>query len=57
MPYVTQKDKNQEIKIHYESVGKGEPIVFHHGNANCIKDWYTLSYVNELSSDHPLIQF
>lgn len=55
MPYVVRRDKDQEIKIYYESVGKGEPIVFHHGNGNCIKDWHTLGYVEELATDHQLI--
>lgn len=55
MPYITRKDNNQEINIYYESVGNGEPIVFHHGNGNCIKDWYTLGYVDELANDYQLI--
>jgi len=57
MPYVhvTQKNDNQEIKIYYETIGKGAPIVFHHGNGNCVKDWYTLGYVDELAAEHQLI--
>ncbi len=55
MPYVTRKDKQLNISIHYEVVGEGEPIVFHHGNGNCIKDWHTLGFVDELSVDFQLI--
>jgi pimeloyl-ACP methyl ester carboxylesterase len=55
MSDVTRKDKQQEVNIHYEVIGQGEPIVFHHGNGNCIKDWHTLGYVNNLSKDFQLI--
>ncbi len=55
MPYITRKDKQLNINIHYEVVGKGEPIVFHHGNGNCIKDWHTLGYVDELCEDFQLV--
>lgn len=55
MPYVTRIDNQQEINIHYEVTGEGEPIVFHHGNGNCVKDWHTLGYVDILSKDFKLI--
>lgn len=55
MPYATQNDHGYDVNIYYEVVGKGEPIVFHHGNGNCVKDWYTLGYVNELATDFQFI--
>jgi len=55
MPIVNYKDNQQLINIYYEVVGQGEPIVFHHGNGNCVKDWYTLGYVDELSKHFKLI--
>ena len=30
-------------------------FIFHHGNGNCIQDWYTLGYVEALSSQFQLI--
>ncbi len=55
MAFITRKDNKKEISIHYETVGSGEPIVFHHGNGNCIQDWYTLGYVDALSPYFQLI--
>ncbi|MBN2689726.1 MAG: alpha/beta hydrolase [Gammaproteobacteria bacterium] len=51
MPYTI----NNEIKIYFEVVGHGEPIIMHHGNGNCLKDWYTLGFVDKLSKDFQLI--
>ncbi len=50
MPYT-----NTETKIHYETAGQGEPIVFHHGNGNCVNDWFTLGYVERLQDEFQLI--
>ena len=58
MSFVTRVDNltGTEITIHYEVVGQGKPsIVFHHGNGNCIKDWYALGYVSALKSDFQLV--
>lgn len=51
MPYVI----NDNLKINYESVGHGEPLVMLHPNGHCIKDWYTLDYVKQLENDFRLI--
>jgi pimeloyl-ACP methyl ester carboxylesterase len=51
MPYTTWQDHNQTVEIYYEVVGQGEPVVFHHGNGNSLRDWYTLGYVDSLK-DH-----
>ncbi|QLH41860.1 MAG: alpha/beta hydrolase [Coxiellaceae bacterium] len=55
MPYASRKDGTLDIKIYYEVVGKGRPIVFHHGNGNSSKDWHTLGYVAELATECQLI--
>lgn len=55
MPYHTRIDNLQEINIYYEVIGEGEPIVFHHGNGNCVQDWHTLGFVDILSKDFKLI--
>ncbi len=55
MPYAAHVDNNKKIDIYYETIGMGEPIVFHHGNGNCCKDWYTLGYVEALARDFQLI--
>lgn len=44
MPYVI----NENIKIHYKSVGLGEPLVMLHPNGHCLEDWYTLDYIAQL---------
>ena len=51
MPYVN----NQGINIYFETAGQGEPIIFHHGNGNCLKDWYTLGFVEELANNFQLV--
>lgn len=58
MPHVIRKDKQtgSEISIYYEVVGTGaEAIVLHHGNGNCLQDWYTLGYVEALKPDFTLV--
>lgn len=55
MAYVTRQDNGQEIKIHYKVYGKGEPIIFHHGNGNRASDWLHLGYVDALKDDFQLI--
>lgn len=51
MPYVISNN----IKIHYEVVGCGEPLVMLHPNGHCIKDWYTLDYIGQLEKSFQLI--
>lgn len=55
MSSITRIDQGQPITIHYETIGSGEPIVFHHGNGNCLRDWHTLGYVKALAADFQLI--
>lgn len=51
MPYVI----NDNLKIHYESVGDGEPLVMLHPNGHSIKDWYALDYIKQLENHFHLI--
>ncbi len=51
MPYVI----NENLKINYEPVGHGEPLVMLHPNGHCIKDWYMLDYVKQLENHFHLI--
>jgi len=58
MPTLTRFEKKSEknISIYYEVTGIGdEVIVFHHGNGNCLRDWYTLGYVDILAKDFTLV--
>ncbi len=54
MPYA-QPINEPTIHIYYEVIGNGEPIVMHHGNGNCVQDWYSLEYVDALKNDFQLI--
>ncbi len=53
MPFI----KNQNIELYYEVVGKGMPIIFHHGYGNSVQDWHELGYVDALKDDYQLILF
>lgn len=58
MPQVIRRDQQtgSEISIYYEVAGSGaETLVMHHGNGNCLKDWYTLGYVEALKQDFTLV--
>mgnify|MGYP000426229452 CR=1 FL=1 len=55
MAFITRIDNNQEITIHYEVTGQGEPIVFHHGNGNSCANWKDLGYVEALAQYFQLI--
>lgn len=46
---------NNGLKINYESIGQGEPLVMLHPNGHCIKDWYALDYVRQLEKHFQLI--
>ncbi len=47
--------KNQDIRIFYEVVGQGQPLVLLHGFAGNSKDWKRNGYVEKLSDDYQLI--
>ena len=47
--------KNQDIRIFYEVVGQGQPLVLLHGFAGNSKDWKRNGYVETLSDDYQLI--
>ena len=47
--------KNQDIRIFYEVVGRGQPLVLLHGFAGNSKDWKRNGYVETLSDDYQLI--
>lgn len=51
MPYVN----NDDIKIYYEVIGNGPPIMFHNGYGNSVEDWYELGYVSGLKDHYQLI--
>lgn len=53
MPYIN----NSGIKIYYEVVGQGHPIIFHHGNGSCAQDWYDMGYVDLMKDHYQLILF
>jgi pimeloyl-ACP methyl ester carboxylesterase len=51
MPYII----NSGVKINYESIGYGEPLVMLHPNGHCIKDWHVLGYTTQLKKSFQLI--
>jgi len=51
MPFVN----NRGVRIHYETVGKGRPLVLHHGTSGSGSDWVDLGYVEALENDYQLI--
>lgn len=51
MPYII----NNGVKINYESIGDGEPLVMLHPNGHCIKDWHILNYTAQLKKYFQLI--
>jgi pimeloyl-ACP methyl ester carboxylesterase len=51
MPFVN----NRGVRIHYETVGKGRPVVLHHGTSGSGSDWVDLGYVEALGNDCQLI--
>ena len=46
---------NQGVRIHYETVGSGRPLVLHHGTFGSGPDWIERGYVEALKRDHQLI--
>ena len=51
MPFVD----NQGVRIHYQTVGSGRPLILHHGTFGSGPDWIERGYVEALKSDHQLI--
>ena len=51
MPFVI----NQDIRIFYEVIGQGQPLVLLHGFAGNSKDWKRNGYIEKLSDDYRLI--
>lgn len=46
---------NQGIRIHYQVIGDGPPLVLQHGFSASIMDWYEFGYVEKLSEEYRLI--
>jgi pimeloyl-ACP methyl ester carboxylesterase len=51
MPFAT----NAGIRIHYEVVGSGSPLVLHHGSFGSGADWRDLGHVDALKRENQLI--
>jgi pimeloyl-ACP methyl ester carboxylesterase len=51
MPFVD----NRGVRIYYDTVGKGPPLVLHHGTSGSGSDWVDLGYVEALKNDYQLI--
>lgn len=43
------------IRIHYETEGKGPPLVLQHGFSDQLETWYDHGYVESLKTDYTLI--
>jgi len=46
---------NDGVRIHYQVVGAGKPLVPHHGFTESIEDWSECGYVDALRSRHRLV--
>jgi pimeloyl-ACP methyl ester carboxylesterase len=46
---------NRGVRIHYETVGKGRPVVLHHGTGGSGPDWVDFGYVEALRNNYQLI--
>lgn len=53
MPFAT----NSGIRIYYESIGDGPPVVMVHGLWDDLRCWYEAGYVDALRPDYRLILF
>ena len=57
MPYVISDYGRQPMQIYYEVIGNSTkaPLIFAHGNGNCLDDWKILGFVERLSPHFQLI--
>jgi pimeloyl-ACP methyl ester carboxylesterase len=46
---------NDGVRIHYEIVGSGPPLILQHGFTQSAKDWYRAGYVDALKPHYQLI--
>ena len=46
---------NAGVRIHYEVVGSGEPLVLHHGYSQDSSEWRQFGYVEPLSARHRVV--
>ena len=51
MPYAT----NSAVRIHYEVVGSGAPLVLHPGFVASLGDWESAGYVDALKGQYTLV--
>lgn len=51
MPFIT----NDTVRIYYETVGEGLPLVLHHGLSDGLQGWYEMGYVARLHRHFRLI--
>jgi pimeloyl-ACP methyl ester carboxylesterase len=45
MPYAT----NDRVRIYYEHIGSGPPLLLHHGSIGSGEDWRDFGYVDALT--------
>src|ERR1700752_4618190 len=46
---------NNGVRIHYETIGEGRPLVLHHGTSGSGADWIDLGFVSALRAGRQLI--
>lgn len=51
MPYAT----NRGVRLYYEVIGQGSPLILVHGDFSSLEDWKEFGYVERLQQDHQLI--
>jgi pimeloyl-ACP methyl ester carboxylesterase len=51
MPYAD----NQGVRIHFQVIGEGEPLLMQHGFFSTLEDWHEFGYVEKLSKKFLLI--
>ncbi len=51
MPYAT----NQGVRLYYEVIGQGPPIVLVHADFSSLEDWKEFGYVERLQQDYRLV--
>jgi pimeloyl-ACP methyl ester carboxylesterase len=53
MPYLN----NNGVKLYYEVVGEGVPIIMHHGGGGCIQNFFDAGYVGHLKEHFKVVLF